>query len=253
VTPEQLAAELGVSAKTLRAWLRGTFPRPAAQKGSNWTLAQQHVDAARAWRAGSRRPSPHTPGSRVPSAGPAAAAQPEIRWDPRLQRSFRRQRFRGFVPLGDAVADRQAFLIKHEHDLLDSAGVYGVFASIDWTPKWKTRGRFSNVITPWPLAQLRERWVEDVELIYIGCAGATASSRKLSKRISDLLKHGAGQISTSGPHKGGERLWQCIGWEDFTLAWKAYGPYPEPHDLEVAIGQRFQHLTGQLPFANVRL
>jgi hypothetical protein len=30
-------------------------------------------------------------------------------------------------------------------------------------------------------------------------------------------------------------------------------PYPEPHDLEVAIGERFLRLTGQLPFANVRL
>jgi len=91
------------------------------------------------------------------------------------------------------------------------------------------------------------------ELIYIGCAGATTSSRSLHKRISDLLKHAAGQTSTSGPHKGGERLWQCVGWESFTLAWKGTGPYPEPHDLEVAIGRRFERLAGQLPFANVRL
>jgi hypothetical protein len=156
------------------------------------------------------------------------------------------------VPLGDAVADRKAFLRKHEDDLI-SAGVYAVFAPIDWTPTWKTRGRSANVINPWSLAQLRTRWIEDVELVYIGCAGATSSSRTLHKRIGDLPKHGAGKITTSGPHKGGERLWQCIGWEDFTLAWKATDPYPAPHNLEVAIGQRFERLTGQLPFANVRL
>lgn len=138
-------------------------------------------------------------------------------------------------------------------DELDSVGVYAVFAPLDWSPSWKTRGHFPNVIAPWPLTPLRERWVDDVKLGYIGCAGATPSSRKLSKRINNLLRHGAGKIGTSGPHKVGERLWQCIGWEAFTLAWKTCGPYPEPHDLEVAIGGRFQRLPGQLPFANVRL
>lgn len=156
------------------------------------------------------------------------------------------------MTLGDAVAQRTELLREHGGDL-DSAGVYAVFAPIGWNPKWKTRGRFPNVIAPWSLKQLQQRWIADVELIYIGCAGATASSRKLSKRISDLLKHGGGRISSNGPHKGGERLWQCVGWENFTLAWRTCGPYPEPHELEVAIGQRFQRLTGQLPFANVRL
>jgi hypothetical protein len=128
-----------------------------------------------------------------------------------------------------------------------------VFAPLDWTPAWKTRGRFDNVINLWPLARPRERWIEDVELVYIGCAGATLSSRRLHERIHDLLKHGGGRITASGPHKGGERLWQCNSWEAFTLAWKTCGPYPEPHDLVVAIGERFLRLTGQLPFANVRL
>ncbi|MGH2941410.1 MAG: hypothetical protein ACRDLN_01350 [Solirubrobacteraceae bacterium] len=156
------------------------------------------------------------------------------------------------MPLGSAVDDRKAFLRTHEQDLL-TAGVYAVFAPIGWSPNWKTRGRFPNVINPWSLAQLRGRWIDDVELIYIGCAGATASSRTLYKRIGDLLKHGAGQVSTNGPHKGGERVWQCIGWENFTLAWKTTDPYPKPHNLEVAIGRRFERLTGHLPFANVRL
>jgi hypothetical protein len=156
------------------------------------------------------------------------------------------------VSLGDAVADRNAFLRDHATELR-SAGVYAVFAPLDWTPTWKTRGRFANVINPWPLGHLRERWIEDVELVYIGCAGATASSRTLQSRIDDLLKHGGGRISSNGPHKGGERLWQCVGWDVFTLAWKTSGPFPEPHDLEVAIGKRFIRLTGHLPFANVRL
>jgi hypothetical protein len=57
---------------------------------------------------------------------PATASKPEIRWDPRFERPFRRQGFRGFVSLGDAVADRQAMLRKHA-DTLGSTGVYAVF------------------------------------------------------------------------------------------------------------------------------
>jgi hypothetical protein len=240
----------------LRAWLRSNFPRPAAEQNSIWHLTPEHIAAARVWResAGprSRRAAPVRPQRVTPATAPAATSLPPIRWDARFARSFRRQRFRGFVPLSDAVANRTTFLHQNE-DELASAGVYAVFAPIAWTPKWKTRGRFTNVINPWSLARLGARWISDVELVYIGCAGATSSSRTLYERIDDLLKHGAGQTSTSGPHKGGERLWQCIGWETFTLAWKQTGPHPEPHNLEVAIGQRFNLLAGQLPFANVRL
>jgi len=190
MTPEQLAAELGISAKTLRAWLRRNYPRPAAEKWSDWTLSPTHIAAARAWRASGHQPRPRVADSRPPGTPPRPATPSQIRWDPRFQRSFRRQRFRGFVPLGDAVADRKAFLREHAQDL-DSAGAYAVFAPVDSSPTWKTpRAPPQNVIIPWPLAKLRDRWIDDVELVYIGCAGATSSSRTLSKRIGDLHKHG---------------------------------------------------------------
>lgn len=51
MTPEKLASELGMSAKTLRAWLRGHFPRPKGQKGTRWVLTREQIDAARShWR-----------------------------------------------------------------------------------------------------------------------------------------------------------------------------------------------------------
>ena len=171
MTPEQLAFELGISAKALRSWLRRTFPRPEAEKWSSWTLSAEQVAAARAWRQGRGEKSPEFAASRTPPIA-RAAARPDIRWDTRFERSYRSQGFRPFVPLGEAVAGRQALLRKHQGDL-GSAGVYAVFAPLDWATSWKTRGRFSNVINPWPLERLRERWIEGVELVYIGCAGAT--------------------------------------------------------------------------------
>jgi hypothetical protein len=67
--------------------------------------------------------------------------------------------------------------------------------------------------------RLRRRWIDGVELAYIGCAGATSSSRPLCERVNDLLRHGGGHLTSKGPHKSGERVWQCRDWESFTLAW----------------------------------
>jgi hypothetical protein len=175
-----------------------------------------------------------------------------VGWDTRWARGFHDQAFVGWTRLGEAVDDAAEFLAAHVATL-GAPGVYAVFAPLEWTPQFKTRGRFENVIEPWSQERLRRRWIDGVELVYIGCAGATPNSRPLCERVRDLLRHGGGHLTAKGPHKGGERLWQCRGWENFTLAWKRCGDYPEPHDLEVAIGRRFQALAGGLPFANVRL
>lgn len=174
-----------------------------------------------------------------------------IDWDTRRLDAFRQHGFAGFELLGPAVAEPQRFLTTHETDFRQ-CGVYVIFAPRGWKARWLTQD-LTNVIRPWPAAKLRERWVEGVELVYVGCAGRTASSRTLHKRIKDLLRHGAGHIADRGPHKGGERVWQCRGWKAFRLAWKATSGYPEPHCLEVAIGRRFAELAGKLPFANERL
>jgi len=48
MTPNKLAAELGISPKTLRAWLRREHPRPDALKGTHWHLGAYIVQAAHA-------------------------------------------------------------------------------------------------------------------------------------------------------------------------------------------------------------
>ena len=45
--PNELADELGMSAKTLRAWLRLTFPRSAEEHNTEWHLIGEQVAAAR--------------------------------------------------------------------------------------------------------------------------------------------------------------------------------------------------------------
>jgi hypothetical protein len=47
MTPDDLANELGVSGKTLRAWLRKTYPRAGHEFHTRWLLTGAQVVAAR--------------------------------------------------------------------------------------------------------------------------------------------------------------------------------------------------------------
>jgi len=46
-TPDELAEELGVSGKTVRAWLRETYPRPDREVHQRWSLTDAQVEAVR--------------------------------------------------------------------------------------------------------------------------------------------------------------------------------------------------------------
>jgi hypothetical protein len=64
MTPSELARELGISPKTLRAWLRETYSRKPHERYERWRLTEEQIRAARErWqgpRTASRSPSPDT-------------------------------------------------------------------------------------------------------------------------------------------------------------------------------------------------
>lgn len=45
--PEDLAPQLGISAKHLRSWLRKTYPRPLEMKHQPWNMTEAQVRSAR--------------------------------------------------------------------------------------------------------------------------------------------------------------------------------------------------------------
>lgn len=47
MTPDELARELGISGKHLRAWLREQYPRTEEMKNKPWNLTAAHESAAR--------------------------------------------------------------------------------------------------------------------------------------------------------------------------------------------------------------
>lgn len=58
MTPDELARELGINPKTLRAWLRRTGARSRTEHGQRWVLDQRQVGAAKVFFGG--RPTTRT-------------------------------------------------------------------------------------------------------------------------------------------------------------------------------------------------
>lgn len=106
-----------------------------------------------------------------------------------------------------------------------------------------------NVINPWSVSKLTDKWVNNVDIVYYGIAGKQ-SQRSLQKRLTDLKKHGSGKITDRGPHKGGEILWQLKQYESFSLWVLPTGGPPTPRDMENTILHSFYNMVGGLPFAN---
>ena len=133
---------------------------------------------------------------------------------------------------------------------LRQRGVYAVVCLPTYTPSFigpdKAR-RNHNVITPWSLEKLEEKWVFGVEVLYFGKAGTDIKQRTLRKRLSELIRHSQGKTTKQGPHKGGELLWQLRGYKDFEAG---YLPTDEPEKEENRLIGLFLSKTGKLPFAN---
>jgi len=154
------------------------------------------------------------------------------------------QGFRGFT----TIRELQRNIPRSEE--LSQRGVYAVVCSPTYVPSFinydKAR-RNHNVIKPWSLEKLQEKWVFGVEVLYIGKAGTDTKQRTLRRRISDIVRHSQGKTTKKGPHRGGELLWQLIGYQDFEVG---YLPTDQPEKEENRIIGFFLSKTDKLPFAN---
>lgn len=131
---------------------------------------------------------------------------------------------------------------------LDKSGVYAVVSHQGYTPNFIDQNdarRRGNVIHPWDIAKLEKKWVSGAEVLYIGKATNT-----LKERIRELVKHCRGRTSDTGPHKGGEILWQLKDYDRFEVL---YLPTDNPQKTENKLLQDFKNVMKKLPFANRRL
>jgi hypothetical protein len=94
---------------------------------------------------------------------------------------------------------------------------------------------------------LRERWIAESHLVYIGSATAGSSgTRGLQARIGELLCFGMG---VPVAHWGGRLMWQIAGSDRLVIAWKRSR---SPGAAEARLLGRFERIHGRLPFANLR-
>jgi hypothetical protein len=122
----------------------------------------------------------------------------------------------GFIPVKDLRNSRPYAAAVPK----DQVGVYVAFRANDapvsflrQSPAGKWRGDPTR-----PIHDLRERWVPDSRVVYIGRAErpASTSANSLRKRVGDYLKFGAG---SNARHSGGYPTWQLRDSADLLIAW----------------------------------
>lgn len=144
--------------------------------------------------------------------------------------------FSGFIPVSQLRENLAGIPV--------SGGVYIVIRESDDAPVFlvKGTGTFVDGKDPnVPVSALKTFYVPDSKVMYIG------KSTRLRKRISQLLRFGAG---TCKIHWGGRSLWQLADAENLLIAWKLT-PSASPRDEEKRILAEFESRHGHLPFANL--
>lgn len=133
----------------------------------------------------------------------------------------------------------------------DAVGVYIAYRESDRpvsflraSPAGQWRGDLSL-----PLANLRERWIADSRVVYIGKADrpTPASPNSLRKRVRDYLGFGAG---SKARHSGGYPTWQLRDSADLLIAWCVVTQPRSPRRFECELLDAHVARFGALPFAN---
>lgn len=161
MSPVRLSAELGISDKTLRAWLRREFPRHLGDKGSSWWMTPDQIAAARDRWGRARQPASIAPRS----------AEPKERTVSRERVSNGKPTIQAASSKGDA-ANLLGELVSSVIPIAattaysDQPGIYGVF--------------FLGDEFPLPDANISKN-----TLVYIGKTESSQITRDLKQHLAD--------------------------------------------------------------------
>ena len=157
---------------------------------------------------------------------------------------LRKLGFAGFVSI-ESLRDRV-------HRIPFEQGVYLLLRNVDLPPKFLsigTGGHYKNKDPNVPITRLKNEWVSDATIVYVGKAGGKELESNLNSRIRDLLRFGEGK---KAPHSGGRLVWQLYDVEQLLVCWKVVTEC-EPRTIEKMIIGKFKQLhRGMRPFANLR-
>lgn len=106
------------------------------------------------------------------------------------------------------------------------------------------KGKNPNV----SITELKSRWVDDSDILYIG-----QTNRTLYDRIDEYMKFGQGKAVG---HRGGRLIWQIEESRKLRLRWMIWpkdpGVYLKPEKEEKRLLVAFKNEYGKYPFANGR-
>lgn len=105
------------------------------------------------------------------------------------------------------------------------------------------KGKNPNVA----LSYLKDNWVDNAKVIYIGKAGSSTGKANLYSRLNQYLSFGQGK---NVGHWGGRLIWQLANAKDLIVCWKTL-PDLEPREIEGFLIQEFVNQFGKRPFANL--
>lgn len=130
--------------------------------------------------------------------------------------------------------------------------VQGVYLVLNDTPDVDfltigTGGHFKGKNPNVTIEELKENWVENALIVYIGKAGGKGEAT-LRKRLNQYFRFGQGH---NVGHWGGRYIWQLQNSNDLIVCWKPL-PKEAPEEVESYMIESFKENYGKRPFANLR-
>ena len=148
--------------------------------------------------------------------------------------------FEGFISVENLMQSRKM--------IPSNSGVYIILRLKDSEPEFLeqgTGGLFKRTEPRDPnvsIAELRDNWVPDEAIIYIGKATS------LKSRLGSYLRFGEGKFAT---HWGGRYIWQLKDSRELLVCWKETDENPRVVEEEMIAQFKKEH-GGKRPFANLQ-
>lgn len=151
--------------------------------------------------------------------------------------------FRGFV----AISALQA---SNCHEVPEEPGVYLVLRLHTSWPVFRrksTGGRFKGKDPTVAVNQLKDSWVEESVVLYIGKAGGPGKKATLRSRLRQYMRFGQGNPA---PHRGGRYIWQLGDSGSLVICWRpTFNAHPRTEEKRLI--QEFKDTYEKRPFANL--
>ncbi len=154
---------------------------------------------------------------------------------------FEHQGFLGFQTIGFL---RESNL----REIPERAGVYCVLTKSPELPKFllrNTGGHFRGVDPTRDIQALKNKWIRDTQLLYVGAT----TQRTLRQRVGELIDFGEGKPIG---HSGGSALWQIEGSGELLVCWKVVRSDRVLAAKQAILDSFKDSYQGKLPFANQR-